>query len=59
MSSTNAKEILKEWFILNLAFQYASSKQKQILSVKTKLNSKQIENWLKKERLKYNKNHVI
>ena len=34
-------------------------KTKKILSVKTKLNSKQIENWLKKERLKYNKNHVI
>jgi hypothetical protein len=29
MSSTNAKEILKEWFISNLAFPYASSKQKK------------------------------
>jgi hypothetical protein len=30
-----------------------------IITVKTKFNSKQIVNWLKKERLKYNKNHVI
>jgi len=48
-----AKEILNEWFLNNLQHPYPTEDAKIFLTIKTKLSVHQIDNWLKKERLKY------